>query len=63
MQKSMRPEPLKHSFRIGGGYENQDFATSRKHTKNAHEKAPKMKQKSLQVRVWTPPKKHSESGC
>ena len=22
-----------------------------------------MKQKSLQVRVWTPPKKHSESGC
>ncbi len=56
----MRPEPqLLH----GRGHGNQYFATSRKHTKNAYEKAPKMKPKSLQVRVWTPPKKHSESGC
>ena len=38
-------------------------AGSRKHAENAHGKAPKMKPKSLQVRVWTPHQKHSESGC
>ena len=63
VQKRMRPEPLKHSFRIGGVMTIKISLLPENIPEMLTQRLHKWSWNPKQVRVWTPPKKHSESGC